>query len=604
MRYENNNKKTNTWMVKKSMRDITGHSIAVAVTPNVMNYGSSLYPLLAQQNRIIDTQYAGTDNITGNVPVEIFNNPKSSFLYAFDVASIRLNINYNYLAIDSDDKNWAYNNEMAKAMSEAIANAFAETFTDLPFFKYHITTGMPGQAAGMTYLAFATFYQTVVQNVMHVINSYNTALALEDTIMQQAWLREVPQVTELYGLLKKTALKSLVQGIANYLPGAAVDTSWVTQMNILTNVPCKRSDSIEDPLISVIPVTKVPDITVKLSDNKTVVFKYSETGSDCSYLIRVNGNAYTLTDLVMSLCYALSPYAIQAWARMRFEGTTSVTARDYYNDIVDMLEGLMAMLSRFPADMADFDVVLKVLQRVNMNNWHYSVVPILGTPKYKPTFNKLLYDIVRARAAGGANMIYDENTRRWKFFTTWDAVTDIPDYDMKSGGSFLTFSLRTLPTESDTSQYYSTKWLIPHLFSLDTGAPIRVVNRKGEEFALGYTEYTYQQVLTTTVFRRLMPVPSMSEASLRVPTIQVPGSGDAAKLKASYALKLIMRMVGMGRVTEGGTSHDAVDSSFMCLVDEQIEDVSNAMINQARVTAPFRVAVAKDAKAIGFAGGM
>jgi hypothetical protein len=589
-------------MVNKTMRDLTGHSIAVAVTPNSINPGSSIYPMIASQNRIIDTTYSGQDNILGNVPVEVFNNPQSGYLYACDIARIKLGMHYNYLALTSTDLNWAYNNEAAKAMAEAISNAFAETFTDLPFFNYHITTSMPGNASGMKYLAFATFYQSVLQNICMVINSYNTILALEDTLMQQAWLREVPQLTELYGLLKKAAFKSLMTGISNYIPGSALDVAWLTQMNILTNIPCKRSDSYLDPLICVMPYTKIPNTKVTIGDSSpTTVFEYSNTGNS-DYNVTVQGVNYHLGELFAAITEAMSPYAIQMWARKRFENTSTVDARTYFNDLTKMLEGLMAALARFPADTADFDVVLKVLQRAGLNNWRYGTTPIVGTPKYKPAFNKLLYDVIKARSCGGSNMIFDDSTRRWKFYTLWDSVVDIPDYDMKNGGSFLTFALRTVPTASSNTEYYTTKYMIPKLFEL-ADAPIKIANRKGQEFTLGFGTYNYSQLRNSAVFARLAPLDSMGDAVLRVPTITVSGSGGVAKSQAAFCEKMVMRMMGVGNVVENNVTHSILASEIECLVDEQLEDISNAMINHARVTSPFRVAVDRNVKIIGFAGG-
>lgn len=599
------NSATSTWMVSRSMRDLTARSIAVAANPTQIAIGSaSPYPMLAPQNRIIDTNYAGYDNISGNIPIEIANNPQSKYLLAYDNAVIRMHLNYNYMAISPTDKNVAVNKEYIKAMNESLSNAFAETFTELPFFDYYITSDMPGMNEDGTssdnILAFATFYQTILQNIALIVSKYNQMLSLEQVLYNQSWLRETPQLKQLYGLFKKKTLKASMEALANYIPGCALDTAWLTQTNILCNVPCKRSDSYEDPLITVNAYVTIPNIDVYLADKATKVFRYNEDESKSDYNTTVDSSIYSITDIVASIVEALSPYAITAWARQQFNGTSNTDAREYFNHVVDLIEGLTQTMSRFPRDIADFDVVLKVMRRVNLNNWHFGASLRVDEPGnyYKPVFNKLLYDVIAANCAGGATMTFDDNTRRWKYYTVWDRVEDIPDYDVRSGGAFLTFSLRKLPESTD---YESTQWLIPILFGLES--PVELLNRKGFTTSLSYAEYTYEQMSNSPVLSRLVPLPSMTDAVLRVPTISVTSDLETTIANASQATKFVTKLCGVGRVIYGSSSSDAnlvLADSIMNLVDEQLEDVSNAMINQARVSSPFRTAVAEDKRTIGF----
>lgn len=600
---------TSAWMVQKSMRDLTARSISVAASPAIIAAGvANPYPMLAQQNKIIDTNYAGASNISGNVPVELTNNTQSGYLQSYDYATVRLGLHYNYLAINSSDKNVAVNREYVKAMNESLSNAFAETFTDLPFFDYTITSDMPGYDDGETehILAFTTFYQGVLQNICHIINKYNQMLALEQTMYDQSWLRETPQLRSLYGLLKKASLQAAMQGLANYVPGSALDTAWLTQMNILCNVPCKKSDSFDDPLIIVDGYTKLPNIDVSAGSG-TPIFSYknianadAHDSSKNSYVTTLpSGITMNFEELVGSIISDLSVFTIANWARDAFSGASKIEPKEYFNTLLDKVEALISMLSRFPKDVADFDVILKVMNRVGLNNWHYGAALKIDTPGhfYKPVYNKLIYDLISAYCAGGSYMEFDTNTRRWKFYTLWDKVEDVPEYDLRSGGAFLTFSLRDLPSDTD---YTTTQWLIPILFEME--ADIEILNRRGFNATIKRdTVYTYTQMAADPMLARLVPLPNMTDARLRVPTIDVQEDTATTLMNASYAIKFISKLAGIGRVAwASGKEYLTMNDSLMNLIDEQLEDVSNSMINQARVSAPFRTAVASDVRTLGF----
>ena len=598
---------TTQWMVAKSMRDLTGRSIAVAANPYQAVVGAvNPYPMLAAQNRIIDTNYAGRANLMGNVPIEIANNPESRYLQSYDMAVIRLAMHYNYMAILPEHKNVAVNKEYIKAQNESLCNAYAETFTDLPFFSYEIATNMPGcDATDATnpdnVLAFTTFYQSILQNIAMVVNKYNQMLAMEQTLYNQSWGRETPQLKSLYGLLKKASLKAAIEAIANYIPGAAMDVSWLTQTNILCNVPCKRSDSYDDPLITVDAYTIVPNI--KVSVGGQTVFTYSEDEKFSATSDYQTADGKSFTELVARIISEMSVFTIANWARDSFAGNSSVTPQDYFNKLVDDLESLQAMMSRFPSDVADFEVVLKVMNRVGLNNWSFNTAMRVDLPGnyYKPVFNKLIYDVVSAYCCGGADMTFDDNTRRWKFYTLWDRVESIPEYDIMSGGAFLTFSLRDLPNEDAANKYLSTKWLIPVMFDMESS--IEILNRRGYNAAIDRTTvYDYAQLATSPTLARLVPLPNMKDAKLRIPTINVRSDSVYGYANASFAMKFIMKMCGVGIVYSGESDQSiSLNETIMNLTDEQLEDVSNTMINQARVSSPFRTAVAQDVRTVGFA---
>lgn len=62
----------------------------------------------------------------------------------------------------------------------------------------------------------------------------------------------------------------------------------------------------------------------------------------------------------------------------------------------------------------------------------------------EPTYNVILSNMIACYIGGSAKMTFDTNTQRWQAATLWNKYTGIPNFDKYSGGSFLTFGLRSL----------------------------------------------------------------------------------------------------------------------------------------------------------------
>lgn len=622
---------TSEYMIQRSMRDITGRAIAVAANPNVAATTTGrVYPVLGPQNKILDSNYRGDVNIMGNIPVQIANSPNSSYLHEFDYASMGIGVNYRYLAVDTSNPCTIVNAKTALAMQEALAHAYSETFNDLAFFNGEYESAMvdgfeddPEEGTGTIarpdaadYLPVFAFYQGVLQNILLLDAKYKQLMASEDQMMNQAWLRETPQIKQTFGLLKKTAIRSYFEAITSILPGNAVDLEWSQQVNVLCNVPSKKSQSYDDPLIVIDAFTKLPK-TLKMSmAGKTILdYKAISSGQDGhDYHVEItdmhpDGSAtstdYDVESLFYDLITRLSPYSVVYYCRQIADGTSGYTPRDYYNMVDNRLNALANMLSRFSADFADLNVVLKVMNRVGLNNWTFGVTttPLKVGVNYNPVYNKLLYDVFAASLSGGSAMVWDDNTKRWRFWTIWDKTKDIPTYDSVAGGAFLTLSTRSIPEDEDMSQM---RYCLPVLF--DAGnhtTSIKFLNRLNHQYVTSYLVRTSAEVKQSAVFARLQAI-NQPDLQFKIPYFIRNDDYDDYIMDESFLCKVLEDICGCGAIATPAESggyiviHEFLSPTVMNVLDIEMEDISNVMLNQVRSHAPFRV-TADPVDTVGFA---
>lgn len=560
---------------KKTIKGLQiGNSITPKADPSKQAAeASSPYQLLTDNNRIIDRGYKGTVNLSGNVLTRLLNDENSRMLNIFDAAKLKLQLKYLYMAMDATDKNQAVNGQMLKTYNEAISKGYAESFTNLPLFSYTVTSSIP--VIGATPLALFTAYQTYLQNVALVVNAYNLMLAMEKHLKGMSFNREETQLNSLFGLLKKAALRSRFNALATITYGEYFDVDWAKTANSILMIPSRRSNGMKTPIQFINGSHDVPVVRGELS--AVEVFDSSEWENAS----------------MLSLLETLTPYNIIRWARQYANGDTTDTANDYYNTIVGYLDTLLTGVDTFKGQVTELRTVLDVMTRVGLNNWRRGVnLSTTNVSDYQPVYNKLVADIYSSLYGSSWNLMWDTTTQRWKFFSLWDRYYGIPEYEKMSGGAFILFSTRSLPTGT-TTEYKSFKYMVPILFD-NLGVEVKILNRLGDEFTVSKKLLNNADVEASSVYCRLNPL-ELDTLQINLPAV---GASTTVSEYKSALIDVISEMFGLGLITKTGTISDGtfyevIHPDKLCFIDTEVDDVSNDMITFCQAYGPFRIAKPK-----------
>jgi len=192
--------------VKKTFK---GLALGQSITPKANPYqeaaaSSEPYPIIAENNKIIDLGYGDKVNLSGNILTQVLNSVTSKALNAFDMAKINVEFNYRHISTGitaQSAKRRAYNREMQKAFDEAVSKGYAETFTTLPVFSWTWTAiGTPGITGP---LAGVLAYQQYLQDIALVVNGYNKLLAMEKHLKMMSFNREEPILNQIWFIQKE-----------------------------------------------------------------------------------------------------------------------------------------------------------------------------------------------------------------------------------------------------------------------------------------------------------------------------------------------------------------------------------------------------------------
>lgn len=589
---------------KMAFRDLAyAKSITIKANPTAEASKSAVpYAVLNSTNPVWEAEYPGADNLAGNTIPLLTNNGKSALLNLFDCGKVDIVLKYLYAAIDETDQNQALNVQLGKSMSEALSKAYSETYIQLPLFQDTITSSMKNCDPQNRTQAFI-WYQTMLQNIASIPAKYNMCVSLEQHLKDSCYNRDESPLEDLYGLLRKNSFRAKINAFSNIIKGEYFDLSWFKQMNTLTMVPSRKTNSMRDPLLVIDACHDIPDIKITTGSSSTVVLNSDD------YEISIPANAGTpwdgqtlaFQDAILGLVKLLSPYNILVWARQLTNGIVTTTPTAYFNSIVTMVELLRQALAKFPADVADIRTVLDVANRAGLNRWKPGIYfDVTREMFYQPVFNKLCNDVFVNYLATPNYIYYDEITLRWKFYTIWDEFLGIPKYDRVNGGSFLTFSTRQF--ESTVTPSTDTKYLIPKLFDIpQTGYnKVQFVNRLGVTADVGYTIYTAAQIKASPIYSRLNAL-GFSDFAQRVPDVNISTGYSAIPETGSALYYLLTRLFSLGNIKVSSTkTNETMNGDVVSVVDIELDDVSNSMIAFAQAYAPFKVYTPVTERTIGF----
>lgn len=550
------------------------------------------YAIINGTNKVFETEYPGSKNTAGNVIPQLANSNSSKFLDLMDCGKIDLELNYLYAAIKPTDYNQALNVQMGKSMDEALSKAYSELFIELPFFKDTITSDMINCDASNRTQAFI-WYQTMLQNIACIPAKYNMLMSLEQHIKDMCYNRNVAPLDDLFGLLKKAAFKAKLTAFSQTITGEYFDMNWFKQVNTLTMVPSRKTNSMRDPLLIIDAIHKIPSILIKAAGDTEVL-------NSTKYDIEIEGTQTKFEYVIKRLVNLLSPYNILKWARQYTEGSgdfASTTPTVYFNTIVETVELLRKALNRFPSDVAEIRTVLDTANRVGMNRWSQGIYfELTRDNTYNPIFNKLCHDVFVNYLAAPDAIKFNETTQRWGFYSLWDEFLGIPKYDRVNGGSFLTFSTRKVTGSPSTD----TKALIPQLFTIPSDEKANFVNRKGIIVDLTYTTMNSTAIDSSAVYSRLNALNS-SDYSQRIPTANLSSGYSGIPQLGSAIEYLLARLFGLGNIKiSSSVTNSTLNSEIICAIDVEMEDITNAMIAYAQAYAPFKVYSPTTTKTVGF----
>jgi len=621
---------------EKGFRDLQNVGmIEVKADPNSIAERSGVpYNVLARTNKVTDANYAGYDNINGNILTRLQNSNDSQLVNNFDTVSMNIRMNYLYLCYKTDGNtnhnNLAVNKEMLKAFNEALSKGYSTMLTQLPFYVNKIESSLPAltglsAAEKSIYGKFGGIihYQTVLQNLVAPLAKYIQTMSLEDELQMMSYRREAPLITALYGLLRKKAFVAVMNSIGTNIIGEYFDLNWYKQNNTLINVPSRKSKSMFDPLITATSTTYIPDCKMSIISGETETVYYDSTGNTegigglkAKGIVlnpdtwtftgtKLNPATFTLEELVYRLNRLLDQQTILTWARKLNVDSSSVgditTPSAYYQQIVRIIEMINVIATSFVTAMADIRTFIDKLSESHMVYWQKGVK--LSVDRVAPaevTYNVLLHNMVSAYIGGSANMIYDINTQRWQCYTLWNKYEGIAEFDRRSGGSFLTFGLRNLNLGDLSGE--DIAMCLPIFL-----APELTV---GSTKCLATTRKGYLKQITSTITNTIVSNPTLARLdpmnvgfSIKLPTMDVTDVSDpgARARISSTSLMLLQTLAGYGTVKRTATQFETVcDPDNMCFLDVQIEDVSNEMITYCRNYSPFRVQTPDGKRTIGF----
>lgn len=617
----------------KAFRDLQNvGNIEVKADPNSeAAKGSYPYFIINSGNKVIDANYAGYDNIFGNVLTRLQNSDKSKLLNIYDIVTVNFRLNYLYLCYKTSEttnhNNVAVNREMLKGFYEAISKAYSTMTTALPYYTNSIVAVDAPELTGLSDTEKELYgkmmgilhYQTVQQNAVSPLSKYIETMSLEQTVLDMSYRREAPLITALYGLLKKKAFIANLNSIGTSILGEYFDDNWYKQMNMLAFVPSRKSNAMTEPLMTATCTTLIPRVKfqVPVEDDDPITYYDSNDLKTTGIFINpdtfefegTTENPITLSfeQLIYRLNRMLDVSTILRWARSlntdpESVGSLTTPSAYYQQGIIKFIERINVILTKFTTSMTDVRTFIDKLAESGMVYWHKGMsIKVDKVEDYKPVYNVALHNMISAYVGGSAEMTYDINTQRWECSSLWNKYTGIAEFDKKSGGAFLTFGLRKLNLGSLTSD--DTAMCIPIIFASElqeNSSKCLITSRLGLTHTL--TSDSSANVLQNPHLARLDPL--NVGFKVKVPQVDISSLTFTDNEKyncCSALLALFGTIFGYGKVKYTSTTYQVTcDPDFICFLDIQLEDVSNEMIQFCRNYSPFRVSTSNGRRTMGF----
>lgn len=592
---------------------------------------SSPYNILAPFLKTVGGNYRGDDNIDGGNIQQYANSSTSKYLHCYDSFRMKIDLNYRYLPVAPTTSRigTALVNEMRKSIAEAVSVLQSTTFTSLAINNFAVETDMPmGTSAETTNIsntadainaytsssdvlyALSIYYQTFLQEALSVMNWHNSFRLKQGTAIRDAWGREVPTLNGFFGLMNKKSFLSLLNSINLSFEGEYVDKDFMAQVNYLTLMPSRRSNSMFDPVLElqakmahptkfkvyVIGSSgKIVDLDNKpLYDDALLGSNYIPASQTTPTFI----SFWTAADQIKDF---LSLESVKRWARGVYsvEGTMAGTDNARYNYIKDMFDIITNAFVYFKPKFSDYRECLDIMTRTGAISWAKGFRPSITESTDAQLFQNLIVDDIYKMVMSGNNALsYNDKTKRWMTYSQWNMYTGTPEYDSKQGGAFITFSAKDYAgaTTQEQIEY------LPIMFNPTPSAEntyVVGISRSGDPCNVTY-EVT--NINTDKVLSRLVPLDSQSDLNIRVPYLTWTLNDKLTAIDRSLLYKTLTQIFGICKIAESSSTSDtALDPDLISVYQIEISDITNSAITYARANAPFR-GTTSDQGLLGFFG--
>lgn len=607
----------NTLLSQKAMKDLPHSSYALKADP----YEAALptgepYAILNKFNRVVGGKYGGEQNIDGGNVQQYANSTTSNFRQIFDEMRIKIGVNYRYLPIlpQLNDKyaGYALIDEMRKSIAESVSILKATTFTQMAINNFAIETDLPMGSAEKNENGFYTdmtdviygmsiYYQLFLQEGLSTMNWHNSFRMKQGTAIRNAWDREVPILNSFFGLMNKSSFLSMLNSINLSFEGEYVDKEFMEQINTLTMVPSRRSNSMTDPVLEMQVYFHRPNVfRVHLLDenNESIAVLYDD--ASLSY---DNGDGpISYWEACDQIKNYLSLEATQNWARKMYKsGNVVETDNARFNTIKSYFDVINAAFTKFKPLWADYREALDVMVRTGTISWTKGFKPgIVKATDVQLFWNVMVDHIYQMLFSGADKLNYDDATKRWRTYSLWNMYSGTPEYDKFSGGAFLTFSFKQFEGNASTFEQYE---FLPLIFApavQDDKSVICVAcSRDGYEAVIKQESI---KIRDNKVLARIAPLASQENLTIRIPTLDLSDEVNAelTNFHQSHLYKMMTQIFGTCCIKDEEMTDYSIDPDILAIYQIEISDITNIAITYARANAPFRGTTSTSGNLLGF----
>lgn len=562
---------------KRAFRDLVFGQVTVKVNPTTeAGEMADPYAIIGPTNKVIDANYYGEDNTSGSVCPQLALGSGSNFLNVADVISEEVEVNYNYCKhTPSDNASAEANKYYFYPWADIDSSIQAEAFYDLPFFKW-VVSGT-NKYYDDPLLDIVDFYQIVLQATYQIPLRYKVLRSLEKELHDMCYQKGASILNDIYARLKKKTLIGTIDGISDAISAHYLDTKWFEEVSLLLAEPAKKAVGMLDPLL---------ELKVKYTYNNTLVVKDDNNNE----LFKTSSSTYS--DLFSKINNVLDNLSIQKVLEMARTNANYSTIQTWMNSIVSDVADIKNDLATFTNHFQDLVVAFKRMAKAGYTNWKPGQFLLINdiNEKFRPVFNKMVFDIMRNTFTGARDIEYDQKLNQWKSYTVWDKYLGIPTYDQKQGGSILTFSTKTVVNNSGLSIVY------PAWFKFKS---CNVMTRKGQIYPLTIADIQINTGAVARVLGRLSPLTSTNDLYYHCPAIDI-STLSSNPTEQAWILEAIQHVFGYLRaLVSAGTYNYCISDDILTSVDFVIDDVTNAVDTMGRINAPFKVLKAVTKPALG-----
>lgn len=580
---------------RKAFKDLAFNSITVPVDPSgETSDQSDPYAIINRTNPVVDAKYPGSDNTSGSIVPQLAEASDSTFNNMPDSVQQEIKLNLYYCKTNANS-NADYNTSTTKGTvnvkmdvpyDDIINSITAEAYYDLKFFNW-VPDGTLYSDDGQ--LDVLLNYQSVVQTLTNIPLRYRVIRSLEKHLKDMSYYNGSERMNRIFGMLKKSSFISLIKSVAESSMVHYLDEFWFKQTSMLVAIPCRKSNSMSDPLIDIIPTYDI---------NTTLKVYPDSTKTPGKEIIDMSDFTAIMTNARDFMLHT-SPQYLLSMARSSSYSINMVNT--WINGLTNNLDAIIALLPEFRNQFADLLVAFKRMAKVGITEWKTGFfVDVDGIDQnYQPKFNKLIFDIVRASFTGSTTYSYVPRTGQWEVHDLWDKYLGISTYNYKTGGCILTTSTRTI-----TKVGAPVNASVPVLFygaGVDNKCEMTVLTRKGQSYIIkGERSTKINTGAIARVLGRLLPIDALADDYFIIPTCDVSTLATDPR-QQGWIIDMMTNLFGYGQAVVATNTYNYFTSpDALCFVDVEIADQTNAVETFVRQHSPFRVLKPTNDAVLGF----